>query len=360
MSLLFRYVARQYVAHLALVLLALVVLVLGVTLIENAGALSRDDNGPRAAWDLCKWSMCEYSYQNWPIAALIAVLSASTTLGRHGETLAMMATGMPPWRLALPYLCVAAAGACLMALGAETLLPQTLARKAATLERFGGRDPAATFYARRNQWLLQGDRLLFLPNVDMATATFAQPSVYTLQQGRITAVTYASQLVYDAAASSWVLLQAEQHRVDGAQIQRTASLALPLGLQPRDLMEVTGHPRQLGYAQLASLIGRRTRAGFDTSGHRFEYHARLAHPLAALGLVALALPWALDPSRRRSLVSTLGGGVVLVALYLSWSQLCRLWAMSRTIDVVVGAWGGVILCVMAVPLAAFVHRRLAR
>ncbi|RYF09984.1 MAG: LptF/LptG family permease, partial [Deltaproteobacteria bacterium] len=113
-SRLFLYVARQYAAHLLLVLLALVVLVLGVTLIENAGALARNDSGPAAAWHLCRWSMAEYAYQNWPIAAVVAALSCSATMGRDGETLAIMATGQAPWRLALPYLVVALLGAALM------------------------------------------------------------------------------------------------------------------------------------------------------------------------------------------------------------------------------------------------------
>ena len=357
---LLRYLAGRYAAAVVLCLGALVVLVVGTTLVENAGGLAREAQGRALALQLIGWSAVEYAYLYWPVAALLGLLATGAQLAGQGELLAVQAGGTGPLTLARPFLGVALVGAALCALCGEFCLPTTVQAKAHALEHFRARDAATLFYAQRTQWFLDDNLLLYLPEVDRASATFCRPSVYQLQAGRIVSVTSAQSLRYHLAEAGvpatkpgvpatqagapptkagWWLHQAERHWVHRPQIDKFEELAVPLRVSPRDLIDVTGNPRLLRMAELRSLIKRREHAGFATTAHRLELHSRSAQPLSAVVLVLLALPWATRPDRRRTLASTLGYGVVAVGLYLSVSQIFRVLATGHDIAPIWGAWG---------------------
>jgi lipopolysaccharide export LptBFGC system permease protein LptF len=377
MQCLLRYLARRYAAAVVLCLCSLVVLVVGTTLVENAGGLAREAQGRALALQLIGWSAVEYAYLYWPVAALLALLATGAQLAAQGELLAVQAGGTGPRTLARPFVAVALVGAALCALCGEYLLPTTVQAKAHALEHFRARDAATLFYAQRTQWFLDGDLLLYLPEVDRATAIFSGPSVYQLQEGRIVSVTSAKTLRYHRGGAStqagvptqagvlpiqagvpptqagvpptpagvpptqagWWLHQAERHWVHRPQIDRFEDLEVPLRVSPRDLIDVTGNPRLLRFKELRALINRREHAGFATTAHRLELHSRSAQPLSAVVLVLLALPWATRPDRRRTLAGTLGYGVVAVGLYLSVSQVFRVLAAGHDVAPIWGAWG---------------------
>jgi lipopolysaccharide export LptBFGC system permease protein LptF len=132
---------------------------------------------------------------------------------------------------------------------------------------------------------------------------------------------------------------------------------LTLPAQPRDLLEVTGHPRHLSTPELARLIARRERAGFETAAHRVELYGRFAHPALGIALFLVLVPWAFRPQRRRSLSTHLGLATVLLGVVLAGGQALRLYALSERLPAFIGAWGGVLVCLVALPPSTWWARR---
>jgi lipopolysaccharide export system permease protein len=351
------HLARAYLGAVCLTLAALVTLVVAVTLVENAGILASQDAGGRTALGLAVFSGLDYAYQVLPIACFVGLLAAGCTLAQQGELLAVQAMGYGRRRQLLPFaavtlLLVAAGSGCV-----ETVLPRSHAeRSRLQREQIKHVDPLTQFFSRRNPWFRQGAWLLYLPELQSRTPVrFGHPTAYAMQDGHCVRSIVASALVYDAGV--WCLLDAEQEGLQVAGRQRVATLPLDLAVLPDDLVESTGNPRELSTFALRSLIHRRERAGFDTAAHRVALYSRLGQPLATIGLVCLALPWALDPERRRALASSLGPGIVVIAVYLALSQLLGLLALAHRLPALLGACGAPVLVCAFAPLSAALFRR---
>lgn len=352
---LMRYFARYYAGVIVLTLASLVVLVVAVTLVENAGELTRTDSGGFTALRLAYYSAIEYGYQVLPVAAFVAVLVAGTQMARRGEVLAVQAAGRGPLHLWGPYIGIVVLFALTGSACGEYIVPRAIAgRQRIQREEIRHVDALTQFYTRRAQWFREGSLLLYLPSVDAATGSFADPMVYRLENGLIAEIIEARTLRHEP--DGWWLDDAEIRRVRDAEIQRLPRLQLPLHVTPTDLIDVTGNPREMGTGEVSRLITRRQNAGFDTTAHRVELHTRMAFPLSAIWLVAMAVPWALDPDRRRSLAVTLGGGVVAIAIELSVTQVFRLLALAHKIPAPIGAWGAPLLCIVAIPLSYWLYQ----
>ncbi|MEO1173454.1 MAG: LptF/LptG family permease, partial [Myxococcota bacterium] len=125
----------------------------------------------------------------------------------------------------------------------------------------------------------------------------------------------------------------------------------------QDIVEVSGDPRMMRVPAIRALIERRERAGFDVTSHRIELNNRFAYPLNAIWMLAIALPWALHPDRRRSLAVNLGAGVVVIAVLFVVTYFFRLLALSHSIPVPLGAYGIFSVCLLLAPLSAWSYRR---
>lgn len=356
---LIRYFARYYVGAIALTLSALVVLVVAVTLVEKAGVLSRNDHGGAAALGLAYFSAIEYAYQVLPVACFIGALVAGTQLARRGEVLAVQAAGCGLRQLWTPFAGVVLCAAGMGSACSEYVLPHAVAGHI-RVERDETRhvDALNQFYKRRTQWFREGDLLLYLPEVDVSTAVFSDPIVYRLQDGLIAETIEARTLQHDGRG--WWLADAEEHSVTQPEVARSERLQLALRVNPPDLIDITGNPREMRFGAVSRLIDRRDHAGLDTTPHRVELHNRWAYPLSAVGLVMIGLPWAIDPDRKRSLAATLGGGVLVIALELSVSQVFRLLALAHKLPAVWGAWGAPLACLLAMPLSYALYGRKRR
>ncbi len=351
------YFARAYLAVLVLVQLGLIVIVVATTLVENAGYLGRSDESAATALGLSAYSAIVFAYQVFPIASFLAALVAGTQLARSGELLAVQAAGVAPRRIAVGFLAVVFLALVAVGIAGEVVVPRASARiEQLQRDELKRGDPLSRFYNRRSHWFRERDLLLYLPVVDSDDGVFEQVVVYQLDHGLISKVIEAARLEHDGA--HWLLWDARTYDVASGELQKEPRLALPLSVSPAGLADVTGDPRLLRSAAIGELVARRSQAGFDVSGYRIEQHNRWAYPISAMTMFLLALPWVLDPNRRRSLAVSLGMGVAAVAVLLSTTQIFRLLALARRIPPPLGAWGLDMVCVVLLPASLYLARRV--
>lgn len=350
-----RYFARFYAACIALTLLGLVVLVVTVSLMESADELTRVEQGAITAALLALYGSVQFAYQVMPVACFIGALVAGTQLARRGELLAVQAAGISSARLWTAFIGVTVLSALLGSACGEYAVPHSM-RGIERIQREEMRqvDQLTRFYNRRSQWFRDDHLLLYLPVVDSETETFENPIVYQIENGLI-ARTYDGKTLRYSETDGWYLSDGSIRTVSNAELTSFERLPLRLSVSVRDLIDITGNPQQMGARELTQLIARRSNAGFDVTGHRVEWHNRWAFPLTAVCLVFIALPWTFDPDRRRSMASTLGMGVIVVALQLSLSQVFRLLALGHKIPAPLGAWGNLLACLIAAPASFWLY-----
>ncbi len=351
-----RYFSATAATATGLILIGMSILVAAVTLVESAGDFSKADAGLGAVLRLAVYSAIHHGYQILPIACFLGALVSGTLLARRGELLAAQAAGVSVMRVAVAFFSVVLLAAFGGAACGELLVPRALAG-VDQVQREDLRHTTALsrFYNRQLQWFRAGDLMLYLPTVERETQSFLAPVVYRFEQGLISEVFEADRLRHDEVG--WWLENARVNSVGSAEIEHFSVVRLALTVTPRDLIDVTGDPRQMTSGELGALIERRTRAGFDTTSHRIELHNRFALPLSAVWMFFLVVPWALHPDRRRSMAVTLGGGVVLIAALLAMIQLFRLLALGHTIPIAIGAWGPGIVALAMLPVSLALYNR---
>jgi lipopolysaccharide export system permease protein len=334
----------------------LIVLVVAVNLVESVEDLSDAEAGASTALKLAFYSSIQNGYQVMPIACFMGVLVAGTLLSRRGETLAAQAAGVSSFRLAMSFLAVVVVASSCGAACGELLVPRAVAGvERVQREELKRRSALSRFYARRPQWFRQGDLLIHLSSIDRKSETVETPTVYRFVDDRISEVIEAESMRHDQ--HGWFLQRARVRTARSAEVVELDTLRLPLSVQPADLIDVTGDPRQMTSGEVRRLIERRRQVGFDTAQHQVELHSRIATPLSAIWMFLLVSPWALHPTRRRSMTRTLGAGVVIIALLLSVTQVFRLLALSHKIPVPLGAWGVGLVSLLALPLSLSAYKR---
>lgn len=351
-----RYVCLLFVGTVVMTQATLVTLVTAVTLVENAGILANQQAGGATALGMALFGGIDYAYQMLPIACFMGTLAAGCGLAQRGELLAIEALGLGRLRIAVPILLMTAGLAACASACAETVMPKAAAERARLQrEQIQRVDALTQFYHRRNPWYRQGPWLLYLPELDTEAQRFMHPVIDRIDDSVLSEHIEAEALTH--SPSGWWLHNARQERLAASGVLVHRCLSLPLAVQPEDLIDVTGNPHELGTQALVQLIARRARAGFDTAGHQIELYTRLAHPLSALGLVALALPWSLNPERRRTLPASVGPGIAVVAVYLFAVQVFRLLALAHKVGPALGALGAALVVLAALPVSAAAYRR---
>jgi LPS export ABC transporter permease LptG len=351
-----RYFAKYYLGAIGLTWFALVVLVVSAMLIEKAGHLSKQPEGAIMALKLALLNALPFGYQMLPLACFFALIIVGTIMARRGEWLAAQAGGVQNFGrwggLALVALCCS--GGAYVA--GETILPLAL-HKVEHIQRHELKrvDPLTRFYERRNHWYKDGEYYLFLPSFDRAKRQFYAPAIYKANGIKLTEV-FEGRLL-EETSEGWFLRDAVVWSMDSPEVKSVEALKLDLSVSAENLMDVTGDPRQMSYAQIQRLIDDREKAGFDTAIHILEREQRIAYPLAALALFFLILPWALHPGLRRSMAVDLGVGVVVLSVLLSLSHLLRMLALGQKIPVVLGGWGLTLVCLVFMPVSYFLYRR---
>lgn len=350
------YFARAYAGIFLLVQMSLVIIVVATTLVENASFVSRSDEAGLTVLVLAALSAVQFGYQVLPVACFLAALVTGTVLARSGELLAAQAAGISTVRVGSAFAAVCLLICTLGAIAGEYGVPRATARLSEVRQGDVVKgDTLTKFYKRQSQWFREGDKLLYIPAANPETQIFSNVVVYRFDQGLVTSVMDAKTL--RRAETAWLLEDVRTHDLATGLVTQTPVQPLTLRVSPRDLIDITGDPRVMRSPDIVALAKRREVAGFDITPYVIEAQSRWAYPLSGLVMFLLAVPWMLNPSRRRSLAVNLGAGVVGVGILLSLTYVFRLLALARRVPTPLGAWGINLLCLLLVPLSVFLYQR---
>ncbi|MEM6533013.1 MAG: LptF/LptG family permease [Myxococcota bacterium] len=355
---LIRYVAVAYLGAILLTTMGLTILVVAASMIEGGGQLTQAGAGVGTVLKLAAFNGLSFSYQILPAASFLGALIAGTMLARRGELLGVQASGIGPGPVWTGFFVVAVLTAVVGYGLGEWVVPRavTALEQTRQTELEGRTDNLSRFYSRRLRWFRIGDRILYLPQpAEIGSTVFSAPSVYQIEDGVMTLLTDAERLSY--VDSGWQLEEASVFDAETGEVTEHPTLPIELDMTAQDIIEVSGDPRMMGVPAIRALIERRERAGFDVTSHQIELNTRFAYPLNAIWMLAIALPWALHPDRRRSLAVNLGAGVVVIAVLFVVTYFFRLLALSHTIPVPLGAYGIFSVCLLLAPLSAWSYRR---
>lgn len=318
------YVIREFLNTFILVLAAFVMLMLVFTFFELVGDILRNHIPLTTVGEYLFNLTPSMLYQITPLAVLIAVLVTFGVLNRNSEIIAMKATGISLYRLVIPVVSIAAILAVGLFLFDEFYLPQANRRQEALRSTIKGRPPQ-TFLHPEQVWIFgqphpgEPGRIFYYQFFDHDRSEFANLSIFEFNPSTfaISRRIFATRVYWQPAAHSWRFVNGWERDIDGNYSKYTefkSTTFAEIQEDPAYFNKENLQSQEMNFSQLDRYIKDLRQSGFDTMRLRVALWHKLAYPLIAIVMAALAIPFALSMGRRGSLT----GIAVAIAVALAY------------------------------------------
>lgn len=267
-----------------------------------------------------------------PLAALVAVLVTLGIMSKNNEVVAIKASGISVYRLAVPLLVAGVLLAGAMLLLDDTYLPYANQRQDALHNQIKGK-PAQT-YTHPQRWIFGENAKIYNYDLfDPVQNLFGGLSVLEIDPAnfQVRRRIFASRAQWSESQKIWLLESGwVRDFTDGSisRYERFPVMALPeLTEPPSYFNREVRQASQMNWGELRNYIDGLQRAGFDVSTLTVQWHVKIAFPLIAPVIMLLAIPFAFLVGTRGA-VSGVALGVAIGIVY---------WTISRLLE----AMGGV-------------------
>ena len=316
-SLLDRYVAKQY---LKLVMLSFVGL-LGIfyisTFLEISDRLFRGDTTLSMVLEYFWYATPQFVYYVLPISALVATLVTVGLLTKTSEITVMKACGISLYRISLPLFFFALLWSGTLFSMSESFLADAN-RRATELRRVirGGSPQYVDLLQRR--WLMgeDGATIYHYDHFDPNALALHGLTAYRFAEDewRLAERLFAQVAQYEdqwQGRDVW-LREFGADRSPGA-FEASAELPLPIA-SPESFATERPDAERMNYQQLDRYIVELSASGVDVVPLRVELQRKLSFPLVTLILTLIAVPFAVTTGQHGAL-SGVGIGIVLALSY---------------------------------------------
>ncbi|HEV2197928.1 MAG TPA: LPS export ABC transporter permease LptF [Candidatus Acidoferrum sp.] len=326
------YILRKFVFYFGVLLVVFVFLFEAFTFFELLDDIGRR-NVPFLVVKDYFWYLTPYlGYNLAPLAGLMAVLVTLGIMSKNNEIVAIKASGMSLFRVAVPLLLAGLTLAGTLVLLDDTYLPYANQRQDELHNQIKGRPPQT--YTHPQRWIFGENSKIYNYDVfDPEQNLFGGLSVLELDPAsfHLRRRIFATRARWSEPQHVWVLENGWIREFsDGsvAKFETFAAAAPPeLSEPPSYFNREVRQAFQMSLGELGSYIDGLHRAGFDVATLMVQWHKKMAYPLMAPVSMLLAIPFAF-------LVGTRGaiGGVALgVGIGLAY------WAIAALLE----AMGGV-------------------
>ncbi|MFZ0395025.1 MAG: LPS export ABC transporter permease LptG [Terracidiphilus sp.] len=307
-----QYVLRQFLGMFFLVLCGFVLLMLVFTFFELVGDIIRNHVALTTVGLYLVNLTPSMLYTIAPLAVLIAVLVTFGVLNRNSEIVAMKANGISLYRLIVPIVAIAAVLAVCLFLFDEFYLPQANRRQEQLRNIIKGR-PAQTVLHPEQTWIFghprpgEPGRIFYYKFFDRDRNQFDDLSVFEFDPATfsLTRHIFAQRVFWDADPSQWRFQNGWVNDFQGANqtgIREFSNTTFSeIHEEPSYFKKESVQSQEMNFGQLKRYIRDLSQSGFDTMRLRVALWHKLAYPLVAVIMAALAIPFALSMGRRGSL-----------------------------------------------------------
>jgi LPS export ABC transporter permease LptF/LPS export ABC transporter permease LptG len=319
------YIIRRFLWYFVLLLGIFVFLFEAFTFFELLDDISKHGIPFLKVMDYFRYLTPYLVYQLSPLGALMAVLVTLGTMSKNNEIVAIKASGVSLYRLAVPLFAGGLALTASMVFLDAVYLPYSNQRQDALRNEIKGRPPQT--YAQPQRWIFgEGSKIYNYDVFDSTQNLFGGLTVIEIDPTNfmVKRRIFATRAKWSDTQQAWVLEGGWVRDFSGGAIiryEKFAVTALPeLTEPPSYFHREVRQAIQMSWRELRSYIGGLQRAGFDVAALKVQWHVKLAFPLIAPVSMLLAIPFAFLVGTRGAL-----GGVSLgVGIAISYWIVARL------------------------------------
>ena len=310
-----RYLAREVSGAILLVLVAFLAL-FGffdmINEVKNVGSIASYQLHHAVAFVFLR--LPGRVYELMPVAVLIGTLYALSTLARHSEITVLRASGMSTKSLLSILLTVAAVFALVTFVIGEVVAPP--AERSAQQLKLQGKGKAVARELRSGLWV-RDERSFINVNTVLPDTRLKGVRIYDFDQNaRLRSVTEAEEGVYVPPAS-WRLSGVVRTNIgeDRAELVRLPDMEWRSALNPDILSVLMVSPERMSLLHLSAYTRHLSENKQKTQRYDIAMWKKIVYPLAALVMVALALPFGYTHDRVSGVSLKIFAGVMIGVLF---------------------------------------------
>jgi lipopolysaccharide export system permease protein len=351
MTILDRYIVRQFVSTFFFGLLAFLLIFLIIDMMEKLDDFI-DANVPvLTIIQYYLWFTPEIVKLMTPIAMLLASLFVTGRLSSQNELSAIKSSGVSLYRVLIPFLVVSFLVSSASVYFSGWVVPfanqKKFAIERAHLHRSGGS------FSRYNIYFQEGrTRLVSMNFYDSQAQTASTVSIQEFADTNLTVLVRrydARQMTWlergagpgDSLHEGWVLMRGARRELGTRQEETLSSFdRLPIGMlriTPAEIEKKQRKPDELDYTELKAFIENQQQSGQDVSRWLVDFHSKIAFPFASVIVVLFGVPF--GSIRRRSGVAIdFGICVAVTFIYLAFMKTSHVFGYNGDVNPLLTAW----------------------
>ncbi|MBM4168926.1 MAG: YjgP/YjgQ family permease [Ignavibacteria bacterium] len=348
MTILDRYIVRQFVTSFLFGLIAFVLIFLVIDMMEKLGDFL-DTNAETLT--IVQYYLAfspEIIKLMTPVAMLLAALFVTGRLVSQNELAAMKSSGVSLYRIMIPFLAVALIVSFVSIYFNGWIVPYANQTKF-DIERAHLRRSISSS-SRYDIFFQEGrTRLVSIGFYDSNSRLASRVSIQEFSDTNLTVMTrrydagmmqWGEERGEDSVRTGWILLNGtyREFRDGGSSLEFFDHQAVGrLALTPTDIEKKQRKPDELDYGELKEFIANQANAGQEISRWLVDYHAKIAFPFASLIVVLFGVPFA-AAKPRGGVALEFGVSVAVTFIYLAFMKTSQVFGYNGDLNPLLTAW----------------------
>ncbi|PXF56435.1 MAG: hypothetical protein C4B58_13485 [Deltaproteobacteria bacterium] len=318
MSVLSRYLLRNFFTFFALVLMGSMGIYLLIEIFERLDDLIEANSPLSSTLTYFFLSIPHILYELTPLATLLAGLLSIMLLSKYMELLAMRSIGVKPWKVILPLLLAAFFLSSILIILQAFYIPKATVRAQEILQM--------DFQNRPLRGIVKENRLFYLGDNSIWATELGSPDAQRLKNVQwfsydkeyvIKQLVAASEAIY--SGDEWIfkhgLRKLRNEKESTYSVDTFETLNLDLAEAPEDFVAIKTPPAQMDMVSLWRSIQRLKKSGYSAKEQETVFWGQILYPFLGCTLLLVGLP--LTMSRDRGGLS-IGLGLGVAIGFIAW------------------------------------------
>jgi lipopolysaccharide export system permease protein len=333
MTILFRYILREFSKIFGMCFAGLVTIYLVIDFFEKVRRFLRYESGLLPILTYFALKIPSISFQVAPFAILVSTLLTLGLLARSNEITAMRSCGISLLWVSSPFLLFASAVSLVLLVFSSTVIPLA-SEKAEEIRVIQiEQKPAPITVQAAQPWArLSANALMKISEIDTTGMTVRGVRIFYFRPSfQLERITEAEEARY--SPTGWILVNGHHRRFlegDTAELVQFTEQLIKIPLIPDDFSSsLIGNSDTMTFREIRNYLGRFRHEGFSFTRLLTDYYGRVAFPLVTVVMVVVGIALSLRRSGMRGGSMAVGIGQAFIVGFCYWTTHSVAIALGR-------------------------------
>lgn len=313
MSILDRYILKEYIKIFSLSLMGLSVVILAIDFLDKIRSFVEHDADLIDVLGYFLFKLPKIISLISPPALLIAILITFGIFSRNNEIVAMEGNGISAYRISMPLLFFSLFYASLLLYLNMNVVPTANEEAELIKDVLIENKPKGAYFRQDRIWFRGNDHSIFNIQLIDKDNRMQGINVYRLDDKfSISEIVEAKELSFEK--EGWVLISGVRRRFNengGIETLPFETFEVNLGWRPEELRKIDIDPDNTTFSNLASYVKRLESGGYSPGRYKIDLQEKISFPLVNFIMALIGIAYGLKSSRGIGIAKSIGVSMVI-------------------------------------------------